>query len=121
MFAHGGAKQHLRTQLGLYRQSGSGFTKNLDSGAFVQLGEELMLRAQVKAGDGKEILFIQFSIDFLKIKPILSNRLESQSSLRCYTTTAWFKWRSSEFGHFNQIKRMHQSTNAIGVFSGTGI
>ncbi|XP_031620390.1 uncharacterized protein LOC116338947, partial [Contarinia nasturtii] len=52
VFAHGGTKQHLRTQLGLYRQSGSGFTKSLDAGGFVQLGEELMLRAQVKAGDG---------------------------------------------------------------------
>ncbi|XP_055313280.1 uncharacterized protein LOC129574815 isoform X2 [Sitodiplosis mosellana] len=52
VFAHGGGKQSLRTQLGLYRQSGSGFTKNLDAGGFVQLGEELMLRAQVKAGDG---------------------------------------------------------------------
>lgn len=55
MFAHGGGKQHLRTQLGLYRQSASGFTRNLDAGGFVQLGEELMLRAQVKAGDGKDI------------------------------------------------------------------
>lgn len=54
VFAHGGTKQHLRTQLGLYRQSGSGFTKSLDSGGFVQLGEELLLRAQVKAGDGKK-------------------------------------------------------------------
>lgn len=51
MFAHGGGKQQLRTQIGLYRQSGSGFTKSLETGGFVQLGEELMLRAQVKNGD----------------------------------------------------------------------
>lgn len=53
VFAHGGSSQQLRTHLGLYRHSGSGFSQNLGSGATVQLGEELMLRAQVKAGDGK--------------------------------------------------------------------
>lgn len=53
VFANGGANPHLRTQLGLYRLSGSGFTKSLESGGFVQLGEELMLRAQIKYGDGK--------------------------------------------------------------------
>lgn len=53
MYANGGEKPHLRTQLGLYRLSGSGFSKSLESGGFVQLGEELMLRAQIKHGDGK--------------------------------------------------------------------
>lgn len=53
VFAHGGTKQNFRTQLGLYRQSSSGFSKILDSGPFVQLGEELMLRAQIKSGDGE--------------------------------------------------------------------
>lgn len=63
VFAHGGSSQQLRTHLGLYRHSGSGFSRNLGSGATVQLGEELMLRAQVKAGDGELMLFAHiFSI-----------------------------------------------------------
>lgn len=53
VYANGGEKSHLRTQLGLYRHSGSGFTKSLESGGFVQFGEELLLRAQIKHGDGK--------------------------------------------------------------------
>lgn len=61
VFAHSGTKQNFRTQLGLYRQSGSGFSKSLDSGSFVQLGEELMLRAQIKSGDGKLIISIFLS------------------------------------------------------------
>lgn len=52
MLAQGGGQQPFRTQLGLYRQSSSGFTKSLDAGDVIQLGEELMLRAQVSGGGG---------------------------------------------------------------------
>lgn len=52
-FAHGGTQQFFRTQLGIFQNVNGAFSKKLESGSAVQLGEELMLRAQVKSGDGK--------------------------------------------------------------------
>lgn len=50
--AYGGNQQPFRTQLGLFCNVDGSFTKNLDPGAVVHLGEELILRAHVKSGDG---------------------------------------------------------------------
>lgn len=41
--------------MGIYRQANNGFTRNLEPGGVVLLGEELMLRAHVKTGDGNKI------------------------------------------------------------------
>lgn len=54
-FAQGGTQQPYRTQISLYRQTQGSLTP-LAPGAVVQLGEELVLRAHVKAGDGKNKL-----------------------------------------------------------------
>lgn len=50
--ARGGNQQPFHTQINLYRNSLNGFTKLLEPNGIVQLGEELMVRAQVKSGDG---------------------------------------------------------------------
>lgn len=52
-FANGGSQLPFRTQMGIYRQGNNGFSRNLEPGGVVLLGEELMLRAHVKFGDGK--------------------------------------------------------------------
>uniref|UniRef100_A0A182MES4 ZP domain-containing protein n=1 Tax=Anopheles culicifacies TaxID=139723 RepID=A0A182MES4_9DIPT len=53
-FAIGGSQRPFRSQLGIFRrQNGGGsFTRALQPGGAVMLGEELMLRTQVSAGDG---------------------------------------------------------------------
>lgn len=52
--AQGGGNQQFRSQVGLFRKTDeNGFSQALTTGSVVQLGEELMLRAQVRAGDGK--------------------------------------------------------------------
>uniref|UniRef100_A0A182MXT1 ZP domain-containing protein n=1 Tax=Anopheles dirus TaxID=7168 RepID=A0A182MXT1_9DIPT len=57
-FAVGGSQRPFRSQLGIFRrQNGAGggggsFTRALQPGGAVMLGEELMLRTQVSAGDG---------------------------------------------------------------------
>ncbi|XP_035892730.1 uncharacterized protein LOC118503502 [Anopheles stephensi] len=53
-FAIGGSQRPFRSQLGIFRrQNGGGsFTRALPAGGAVMLGEELMLRTQVSAGDG---------------------------------------------------------------------
>uniref|UniRef100_A0A336LLZ0 CSON013703 protein n=1 Tax=Culicoides sonorensis TaxID=179676 RepID=A0A336LLZ0_CULSO len=51
--AQGGGNQQFRSQVGLFRKiDENGFSQPLTPGSTVQLGEELMLRTQVKAGDG---------------------------------------------------------------------
>ncbi|KAJ6633417.1 hypothetical protein Bhyg_16333 [Pseudolycoriella hygida] len=50
--ANGGSQLPFRTQMGIYRLGNNGFTRNLEPGGVVLLGEELMLRAHVKFGDG---------------------------------------------------------------------
>lgn len=54
-FAYGGTQRPFRTQLGLFRRSdsGTGFTRSLEPGGSVVLGEELLLRTQVRSGDGE--------------------------------------------------------------------
>lgn len=74
-FAQGGSQQPFRTQLGLFRNLDGAFTKSLESGSVVQLGEELMLRAQVKSGDG-EITY-KINIQKTKKKNVFMRRLES--------------------------------------------
>lgn len=55
--AQGGGNQLFRSQVGLFRKSDeNGFSQALTTGSVVQLGEELMLRAQVRTGDGKKSL-----------------------------------------------------------------
>uniref|UniRef100_A0A182FU78 Uncharacterized protein n=1 Tax=Anopheles albimanus TaxID=7167 RepID=A0A182FU78_ANOAL len=55
-FAVGGSQRPFRSQLGIFRRAqsvaGGGFTRPLQPGGAVLLGEELMLRTQVSAGDG---------------------------------------------------------------------
>uniref|UniRef100_A0ABK8FY12 ZP domain-containing protein n=1 Tax=Anopheles gambiae TaxID=7165 RepID=A0ABK8FY12_ANOGA len=55
-FAIGGSQRPFRSQLGIFRRQGGGvggsFTRALQPGGAVLLGEELMLRTQVSAGDG---------------------------------------------------------------------
>ncbi|XP_058065483.1 uncharacterized protein LOC131215119 [Anopheles bellator] len=51
--AVGGSQRPFRSQLGVFRrQAGGAFTRPLPPGGAVMLGEELMLRTQVSAGDG---------------------------------------------------------------------
>lgn len=53
VFARGGTQQPFRTQLDLFQlYDGSTSAKILNPGSVVQLGDELMLRAHVRAGDG---------------------------------------------------------------------
>ncbi|XP_058458056.1 uncharacterized protein LOC131434859 [Malaya genurostris] len=53
-FAFGGSQRPFRSQLGLFRkqENGNGFTRALEPGGSVLLGEDLILRTQVKSGDG---------------------------------------------------------------------
>uniref|UniRef100_A0A182PKW9 ZP domain-containing protein n=1 Tax=Anopheles epiroticus TaxID=199890 RepID=A0A182PKW9_9DIPT len=55
-FAIGGSQRPFRSQLGIFRRqngaNGGSFTRALQPGGAVLLGEELMLRTQVSAGDG---------------------------------------------------------------------
>ncbi|XP_053689002.1 uncharacterized protein LOC128738140 [Sabethes cyaneus] len=54
-FAFGGSQRPFRSQLGLFRRqdSGSGgFTRSLEPGGAVTLGEDLILKTQVRSGDG---------------------------------------------------------------------
>lgn len=53
IFARGGIQQPFRTQLDLFQLYDGTTTKILSPGSIVQLGDELLLRAHVKAGDGE--------------------------------------------------------------------
>ena len=61
-YARGGQQNPFRTHVELLRKGTTGFTRSLDHNKAVQLGEELMLRAHVLAGDGKYLAFSQFCI-----------------------------------------------------------
>ncbi|XP_030554157.1 uncharacterized protein LOC115757862 [Drosophila novamexicana] len=50
--AHGGNQNAFRTHVELLRRGTNGYTRHLESNGAVQLGEELLLRAHVLAGDG---------------------------------------------------------------------
>ncbi|XP_017020034.1 uncharacterized protein [Drosophila kikkawai] len=51
-YAHGGNQNPFRTHVELLRKGGNGYTRHLETNGAVQLGEELLLRAHVLAGDG---------------------------------------------------------------------
>ncbi|XP_017049533.2 LOW QUALITY PROTEIN: uncharacterized protein LOC108093773 [Drosophila ficusphila] len=51
-YAHGGNQNAFRTHVELLRKGSTGYTRHLESNGAVQLGEELLLRAHVLAGDG---------------------------------------------------------------------
>ncbi|XP_004517821.1 uncharacterized protein LOC101451116 [Ceratitis capitata] len=51
-YAHGGTQLPFRTHVELFRRTPKGFTRQLDTDSAVLLGEELLLRAHVIAGDG---------------------------------------------------------------------
>ncbi|XP_028896803.2 uncharacterized protein LOC105213277 [Zeugodacus cucurbitae] len=51
-YAHGGTQLPFRTHVELFRRTAKGFTRQLDTHSAVLLGEELLLRAHVIAGDG---------------------------------------------------------------------
>ncbi|XP_054737888.1 uncharacterized protein LOC129244296 [Anastrepha obliqua] len=51
-YAHGGTQLPFRTHVELLRRTAKGFTRQLDAHSAVLLGEELLLRAHVIAGDG---------------------------------------------------------------------
>lgn len=51
--AFGGGQQLFHSQVGLFRKNSENlFSRPLHQGGTIQLGEEVMLRAQVRAGDG---------------------------------------------------------------------
>ncbi|XP_055844653.1 uncharacterized protein LOC129911042 [Episyrphus balteatus] len=52
VYAHGGAQNEFRTHIELLRKTSNGFSKRLEPNDVVRLGEELLLRAHVGAGDG---------------------------------------------------------------------
>lgn len=56
VYSHAGRPQ-LRSEIGLYRVESGGQIRNLTPGSMVQLGEELVLRAHIKSGDGKLMIF----------------------------------------------------------------
>lgn len=52
----GGSQRQFETQVGLFRRTpgtGGDFTLAISPGAALPLGEDLMLRANVREGDGK--------------------------------------------------------------------
>nr|NP_610695.1 uncharacterized protein Dmel_CG13196 [Drosophila melanogaster]AAF58629.1 uncharacterized protein Dmel_CG13196 [Drosophila melanogaster]AAM50298.1 RE44287p [Drosophila melanogaster] len=51
-YAHGGDQNAFRTHVELLRKGSTGYTRHLENNGAVQLGEELLLRAHVLAGDG---------------------------------------------------------------------
>ncbi|XP_016970333.1 uncharacterized protein LOC108038124 [Drosophila rhopaloa] len=51
-YAHGGNQNAFRTHVELLRKGSTGYTRHLETNGAVQLGEELLLRAHVLAGDG---------------------------------------------------------------------
>ncbi|XP_020803576.1 uncharacterized protein LOC110180261 [Drosophila serrata] len=51
-YAHGGNQNPFRTHVELLQKGGNGYTRHLETNGAVQLGEELLLRAHVLAGDG---------------------------------------------------------------------
>ncbi|XP_022226503.2 uncharacterized protein LOC111076827 [Drosophila obscura] len=51
-YAHGGNQNAFRTHVELLRRGSNGYTRHLEANGAVQLGEELLLRAHVLAGDG---------------------------------------------------------------------
>ncbi|XP_011197939.2 uncharacterized protein LOC105222350 [Bactrocera dorsalis] len=51
-YALGGTQLPFRTHVELFRRTAKGFTRHLDTHSAVLLGEELLLRAHVIAGDG---------------------------------------------------------------------
>ena len=73
-FAQGGSQLPFRTYLGIMRkdQNGGGYTRNLEPGGTVTLGEELILRSQVKAGDGW---------NFTKLSDVLMQRISPSGGI----------------------------------------
>ncbi|ALC41001.1 CG13196 [Drosophila busckii] len=51
-YAHGGNQNAFRTHVELLRRGSNGYTRQLETDGAVQLGEDLLLRAHVLAGDG---------------------------------------------------------------------
>ncbi|KAH8384692.1 hypothetical protein KR093_005568 [Drosophila rubida] len=51
-YARGGNQNAFRTHVELLRRGTNGYTRHLESNGAVQLGEDLMVRAHVLAGDG---------------------------------------------------------------------
>jgi hypothetical protein len=52
--AHGGSQHRFQSNLGLFRRAeGGAFIRALEPGGMVNLGEDMMLRVQVRAGDGE--------------------------------------------------------------------
>ncbi|XP_030375616.1 uncharacterized protein LOC115624908 [Scaptodrosophila lebanonensis] len=51
-YAHGGLQNAFRTHVELLRRGSNGYTRHLENNGAVQLGEDLLLRAHVLAGDG---------------------------------------------------------------------
>jgi uncharacterized protein YunC (DUF1805 family) len=73
-FAQGGSQLPLRTYLGILRKdtNGHGFTRNLEPGGAVTLGEDLVLRSQVRAGDGW---------NYTKLSDVLMQRLSPSGGI----------------------------------------
>lgn len=65
-YAQGGSQQAFRSQIGIFRRTDDGtFSRPLESGGRVQLGEDLMLRTQIQSGDGKICLFCHISVGII--------------------------------------------------------
>lgn len=62
--ARGGFQNNFETQVELFRRSNDGlnkFSRTVSPGAVVQLGEELLLRAAVRDGDGMTLFYQTYS------------------------------------------------------------
>lgn len=71
--ARGGGNNVFVSQVGLFRRGTENqFTRALQAGGNVQLGEELMLRAQVRAGDGW---------NFTRVSDIVLQRFSAQGDV----------------------------------------
>ncbi|XP_055628307.1 uncharacterized protein LOC129769839 isoform X2 [Toxorhynchites rutilus septentrionalis] len=73
-FAYGGSQRPFRSQLGLFRRKADGgaFTRSLEPGGAVMLGEEVILRTQVRSGDGW---------NFTRLSDVIMQRLSPTGSV----------------------------------------
>lgn len=57
-------QSQLRSEIGLYRYASGGLMKSLSPGSAVRLGEELILRVQIKSDDGGQINVLHMNSPF---------------------------------------------------------
>lgn len=90
--ATGGGQQLFHSKVGLFRKNSENlFTKPLHAGDMVTLGEEILLRAQVRQGDGMQ-LEIQLNA-YVYFLCVFSHRMELYKTFRCCATELFSRWR----------------------------